>query len=134
MSGSDLFTDVFCVLLIHEIPDWKHIIQPFLTVYAVRNSNKPDTIHRKDFFRIYTDSNIVSTKSGKILHQNGSNMSFFYVLFHSFKIRTVKICSGVSVIHVVFDVLEPELVRPHGQQLSLIPNRVAFAFKPVISG
>ena len=100
-----LFADVFRVPFVHYVSERREVvIRLYFAVHVVVDRDKLHVVFRENNFRIVADFEIVSTETGHILDDHSFNKPCFDSFHHSLKIRSIKVCSRISVVHINLNV------------------------------
>ena len=89
---------------------------------------------REKFFHQTSNFYVVSSQTGKILHQQGGSSVFFQLLHHIIKARAVHGNTGNAVINEGNDNGISQIFCGFRQQLLLISDAVTFTIKIIVTG
>ena len=104
LNRSNLFTCIPCKKIVEIIAYSRIIVCTVGAVYTVVYGDKTDVILRKGNFHKHTRLQIFSAKSRLVFYNHRRNISAFHFNHHFLECRTIKICSGISVVNIEFTV------------------------------
>ena len=111
-DAADLFTRILCIPLIYDIPKRSKIIVCLIfTVYVVIDRYKAYIPLRQHNFGIIPDHDIISAETRHIFNNDRTYKSIVHIIHHPKKVRTVEVCSTVSVVHIKSCVFKAALFR-----------------------
>ena len=100
-----LLADVFRIPFVHYVSERREVvIRLNFAVHVVVDCDKLHVVFGENNFRIVTDFEIVSAETGHILNDNSFNKSCFDSFHHPLKIRSIKVCSRIPVVHINLNV------------------------------
>ena len=73
-------------------------------IYTVVYGNKAYAALFKQYFRVVTYHYVVTTEPRHIFYYYRSHTTAFNIFKHSLKIRSVKVCTAVSVVHIIYGI------------------------------
>ena len=131
--ASDLNRNIPAVGIVHQISERQDqfIVRRsrLRIIIVVVDCNKPDAKHGEQLLNISPGVNILPAKAGQVFHNNAVYLSLPDRLYHSLKIRPVKVGAGIAVIAVFSDQCDFRTLFEKLQDYqSLIGDTVALEF------
>ena len=130
---SDFFGNISGIHFSKDTFKNKQVIFCVIGIIIIGYTNHSDMVLWQNKFHILTHQNIVPSESAHILYNNGFDNTVFYIFHHTLKIRSVKVCPCISVIHIVPQIEITVIFRIFFQQCFLMRNTCVFRFLSVIS-
>ena len=131
--GCDFFGNIGSIHFSENTLKSKQIVVFFCRIVVICYADYFYIIHGKYKFHILTDKNIVSSETAHILDNNGSDQPIFNIFKHTLKVRSVEICTAVSVISITAKISVSAIFCIFFQQLTLMCDTCIFFLLPVIS-
>ena len=98
----DLLREVFAVIIINEVFERNvhtdGLAFMLCAVIVVIDGYEADAEEREDMLQIVTYLKVVSSETGEVFDNDATDLALLSVLYHTHKVRTIKVCAGETVI------------------------------------
>lgn len=74
-----------------------------VAVIVVIDGDEPDTQQWKNLLHVFAHTNVITSKTRKVLYDNGINLATAHTIHHLLKARSVEIAACVTIIHKIHD-------------------------------
>ena len=119
-GGSDLMTGSLGVPFVEDVNDAKLLlILAVKAIVVIVDSDKANVIFGECQLDIPSGFNIISTETGQVLDDNGSDFSVFHISHHTFKAGTIEIRTAEAIVNIEFRIAETFALGVFREDLSL---------------
>ena len=114
-ADTDFLAGISWIPLVEQIADCgKALAVSPVAVHAIVYSDKADIVARKDYIRILSNGQIVTTKTAQVFDQPTANKPLFDKLKAFLHTGTIEVRSGITIIHQNFQVCRPMVMGRSG--------------------
>ena len=114
--------------VLENVDERRHVVVHLIcTVYTVIDGDEADIVVREHHLRVHTHLKIVPSQSAHIFHDNGTDTPFVDHTEQALPVRTIKICSAVTIVYEISRIGESVIVGILFQNSFLVHDAVAFA-------
>lgn len=113
--------------VLENVDERRHVVVHLIcTVYTVIDGDEADIVVRENHLRVHTHLKIVPSQSAHIFHDNGTDTPFVDHTEQALPVRTIKICSAVTIVYEISRIGESVIVGILFQNSFLVHDAVAF--------
>ena len=100
-----LFAAVFNIELVYDIQKGSKLVVALVgTVHTAVDCNEADIVLRKCDLCVHSYFQIIAPNTAHVFGYDDTDFSLIYKSHHSLPIRSLEVCTRVSVIHKILDV------------------------------
>ena len=120
------------VKFINNVLEWRKIVVSELRINIIMNGYETNVMLREVNFRVVAGLKILTTETGQVFDYDHSDLAFFDVGFHALEVRSVEVCTAVTVIGIERYVGKSVFPGVFGQNILLISDTVALTGEHII--
>ena len=131
-----LAADILGVQLVHDILDGDKIVHvrcPVNAVHIIVDGDKADIVVGEIVFGVISHLQVFTPETGHILNDDRADISHFDIIEQFLKTRSVKIRTGVAVIHIELCVAHVVFLGVRLEHFLLVGNGVTLPVRIVVS-
>lgn len=107
----DFLAGAFGIELVENVDERRHVVVHLIgTVYTVVDGDEADIVVWKHHLRVHTYLQIVPTQPAHILHDDGADTAFVDHAEQALPVRTIRICSAVTIVYEISRIGESVIV------------------------
>ena len=134
IADSALFGNVPRIPLVEQVADRGKLVIALGRINVVRNCYKTDIVLREKFFGQAADLDVVSAKTGQILHKDRCCLALFELLDHFHEAGAIHGHAGNAVVQEMHQIGVAFFLGYLSEQFFLIANAVTLAFQIIVTG